>query len=157
MKINTLPISEIFVKSILLVKDKYLELLRLGMPLIVVSFFSTIHSTYYSETGLSVSTLSISGTLIGLVHALTMLLATIGAHRVFIMHEDQVTKTKPLRWTWRETRFLGWWFVLGFIVVLIVLPLPFIFFGLMSEGPNVISATEGGLYREVILSSLFIP
>jgi len=156
MKINRLPISEIFVKSSLLVKDKYLELLRLGMPLIVVSFFSTIYSTYYSELGESVSTLSLSGTLIGLVHGLTLLLATIGAHRVFIMPDDQVTKTKPLRWTWRETRFLGWWIVLVLVVVLIALPLPILFIGLNSVVPSAISVTEGGGYREIILSSLFI-
>jgi hypothetical protein len=156
MKINRLPISEIFVESILLVKDKYLELLRLGMPLIVVSFFSTIYSTYYSESGESVSTISLSGTLIGLVHALTLLLATIGAHRVFIMPDDQVTKTKPLRWTWRETRFLGWWIVLALVVVLIALPLPILFIGLNSVVPSAISVTEGGGYGEIILSSLFI-
>jgi hypothetical protein len=157
MKVNKLPISEIFFQSIFLIKNKYLELIRLCFPYVVVIFFSTIYNVYYSESGESVNTFSVLGYLILFIEMLTLLLATIGAHRVFIMPDSQVANTKSLRWTWRETRFLGWWLVMILVVCLTVLPISLLFFGIMIQAPSELSVFDSNLYWGIIIgSSLFL-
>ncbi len=127
MEVNQLPIKEIVIKSLYLVKIKHFELIRLSMPLIVVSFLILIYNKVYPlSTGFSLVMI-----ILWLIQIATLLLATVGAHKVFLLSEKEVKETLPLRWTSAEARFLGWFIVIGLCAALLgilfsVLLMPYI-------------------------------
>lgn len=115
-----LPIKNIFLKSIDLVVLRRMDLLRLGLPLIIVGFISTVYSD--SNYGNNFEELTVIERLLVFVHVVATLLATVGAHRVFLMPTNSARATPVIRWSMRETRFVGWWVLVGVAAGVYMIP-----------------------------------
>lgn len=63
---------------------------------------------------------------LGLLSVPFFVLFATNCHRVILMGQDSLPNRFGLYWSYNETRFLGWTFVLGLIAGLVALPVHFI-------------------------------
>jgi hypothetical protein len=145
-----LPVSDIFYEAIFLPRKHFINLMRFGMPLFLVSLLSVIYFRSYSESDIPV----IGMIVFTLLYLLTIVMAIIGCHRTFLLQPEEVIDTKSFRWTGRELRYAGWWFLIGLVVSVISIP-----FGLLLvQGLNVFeNITENKTTIFLITSVLNIP
>ncbi len=81
-----------------------------------------------------------------------VMFATI-CHRVVLLGGSSLTSKWGLFWSMRETRFLGWLFVLGAIVVGVSLPISYLFWYVVSQLPD--SAFEWLIYSSPFSASFY--
>lgn len=60
---------------------------------------------------------------LGFILAVT--LAIVACHRIFILGENSIVNHNILRWSFRETRFIGWWIGIVLLTILVALPINF--------------------------------
>jgi len=120
---NKLPVIKIFTEALVLPKTHGATLLRLGTPFLIVGALLVFIFSFYTwpdePTGLEIGI----GVLSGILYVFTIVMAIIGCHRAFLLNNDSVENTKAFRWSGRETRFIGWWIIIGFCSALIALPI----------------------------------
>lgn len=114
---RSLPVIEITLKSIKTVRENYISLFRVGAPFIVfvLIWFSILH-TLNTGAGIQSPLLFV---VFFLVFAATSIMAMVNFHRVFLLDESTISQTRPLRFSGRELRFLGWWIVVGTCALII--------------------------------------
>ena len=104
-----LPVIRIIMEAVALPVKNFSILLKYGAPFLIVYFPSVVFKDEFQllrDPGESSAFVAISYVILLVC---TMVMAAIGLHRVFLMNEADVKKTKIVRWSWREVKFLGWW------------------------------------------------
>ncbi|MYM64893.1 hypothetical protein [Pseudomaricurvus sp. HS19] len=131
MQPKAIPIRSTILTAINMAVENRTQLLRLALPLLVVVAFSQIYNHIAaSNPDYSFNFISI---LFSFAYLLTLLNATVGAHRVFLLSRENAAQTRAVRWTMRETRFLGWWIVLSICITAIISPLAFFSFAIVPD------------------------
>lgn len=119
----TLPIIHILKTSIKLPFLHFGQLLRVGIPLLVVYAallaLQLIPLFEEMEDGIFLR-LIVFGLFVTWLAAATM--AVVGCHRVFLMDENSVRSMQIIRWTLRESEFLWRWIKINVVAFLAVLP-----------------------------------
>ncbi len=120
-----LPVLKIFSEAVLL-PIKYTRILfKVGLPLIIAGSLLTI----YGDSPLSNRNTDwewgetfFPGLLIDVLFLVSLVMAIIGCHRIFLMDRSEVEKMKFFGWTGNELRYAGWWVLIGLCAGLITLP-----------------------------------
>lgn len=135
-----LPVLKIFLQAVSLTKKRFPALLRLGAPFIFCvlvwtvclenDFVGKAHEYMKGSGTIGFAVVIIGGALWIVTTILTGIMAAVGCHRVFLMTPEEVKKTKTLRYSGREARFLRWEIVIGFLIAgVFIIPYSFLSFG----------------------------
>lgn len=104
MEDQQLPLTDILSRSIQLLKQHALSLIRITLPFICTLILIDI---YFNAVGLTVDTMfSLESLGLLILYSLTATLAAVGAHRLFLLPKETAEETNILHWSARETRFL---------------------------------------------------
>ena len=129
--LHRLPVWEISSEAVLaLAKDWKALLKAIAVPTVVVAGAHVVSIQEYFEDVQRV--LKLVGIAVGMLIA-------ISCHRLVILGVDSLPSAWGLFWSGRETRFLGWTFLIAFSLGAVVLPIPFVFRELspnLSLSPN---------------------
>lgn len=109
-----LPIKAIFTGSIGLTWQRKAELLRLAWPYLAAIFITTAFTSQISGTTEQL--------IVSFVITITGVLGIVSCHRVFLLRRDEVLQLSAIRWSKRETSYLGKAAGLGFLMLLFLIP-----------------------------------
>lgn len=118
---HKLPVGDIFIAALALPFQHYKKLLILGIPIFIMGFLCVVY--FPSDFTLGDSTVSIA--LVALLSVLTLvslLIAIVGCHRLFLMKDDEVKASPPMLWSGNEMHYLGWWLLMSVFIFVIMIP-----------------------------------
>lgn len=128
-----LPIERIFLEAVELPAIHWRPLLKAGLPLIVVGsllFGSGVLPIETSEgTNGSFSTLIFIAFLLLWV---TLVMAIIACHRIFLLGPKLVENAALFNWTGNELRYIGWTLLIGLCAAVVAIPFGILIFPLMA-------------------------
>ena len=128
---NRLPIVKIFLEALYLPYTHYRVLLKVAMPLIVICLASLSFGYFYFDAYEIRSPWLFSG-LVVIAFGLSLVVAVIGCHRVFLLDSELTGEPKLLNWTGNEVRYFGWWTLIGICAALVAVPFGIMFNSLME-------------------------
>ena len=129
---NNLPIIATFLEALSFPYKHYRMLLKAGLPIIITGgLFTTLdHFSSYAE-GNSVPVPFII--LLAIAFFLSLVMAIVGCHRIFLLGSSVVEESSFLNWTGNEIRYIGWFIFIGLCTSLVALPLMLIFIPFMAS------------------------
>jgi uncharacterized membrane protein HdeD (DUF308 family) len=101
-------------------------LLKIGFPLIISGAFFLILNHFSSEIGGNIA-LVVFGVILMIAFILSLVMAIVGCHRIFLLGPKIVDESSLLNWTGNEIKYIGWWVLIGLCTALVALPFMFIF------------------------------
>lgn len=138
-----LPIGDILWQGIQLPYRHSNLIFRFSLPLIALLVFTFL----FAEWGSSLEDNEGSGVLalvlIALIIAIfmTVTLAVIACHRIFILGESSMKGFKLISWTPREWRFIAWWIVIGLIASVVFLPIQVLLLSTLAQADGEMNVT----------------
>jgi len=111
-----LPISKIFIAALTLPKKYFKELLRFGLPMIVLVATAIIYSwtvNYYTREILA---------FLNLILMFVTVNAIVSCHRIFLLKQQEVRATSVIRFRLREIMYIGRWVGIGIIAGITTIP-----------------------------------
>lgn len=120
MKSN-LPIVPIFMEALSFPYRHHRKLLKVGFPLIITGGLHLVfvQSQVDAEGNMELSML---GILLAAALALSLLIAVVGCHRIFLMDDGDDKESSLLNWTGNEIKYVGWWILIGICAALLAIP-----------------------------------
>ena len=118
MKKN-LPILEIFLEATSLPFKHYRTLLKVGFPLIILNGLNIVFSHFSDNQNSSLIALNF---IWFFVISLSLVMAIIGCHRVFLLGDNVVKETSLFHWTRNEIKYIGWWVWIGLCTSFFTIP-----------------------------------
>ena len=133
--LHRLPVWEISREAVLAIAKDWKALLKaIAVPTVVVAGAQVVSLQEYFDVQHVLTLVGITvGMLIELVGIAVGILIAISCHRLVILGVDSLPSAWGLFWSGRETRYLGWLFLITFSLAAVVLP-PFQF--LIEVSPN---------------------
>lgn len=141
-----LDIKGIFFQAADLVAANALQLLKYGAPMIILG----VASSWINESG-SGGLGSVVQLIVSIAYAMAVVAATVFAHRVFLLPAAQNAELKPVRWSMRETRFVGWSLAISLSICVFMIPFSLLLFNFVP------SASGSYIERNIIQFILWIP
>ncbi len=119
MEDQQLPLTDILSRSIQLLKQHALSLIKFTLPFICTLILIDI---YFNAVGLTDDTMfSLESLGLLILYSLTATLAAVGAHRLFLLPKETAEETSILHWSARETRFLTQVILITLFAIIIIL------------------------------------
>ena len=119
---NKLPIKKIFLSAISLPSLYCRQLIKIGWPLLLVGAISIV--TQHLAIGGDDSYVDeIIGVTLAILMVVTLVMAIVGCHRLFIFGPKEETEYKLFEWSGNEIKYAGWWILIGFIAGIISIPI----------------------------------
>jgi len=144
MEDQKLPLTEIMLRSVLLLQQHALSLIKFALPFICTLIFIDI---YFNSNALTTDTIfSIRNLIILILYALSATLAAIGAHRLFLLPKETAEEMGILHWSARENQFLTKIILITLFAIIITI-IPSILYGI------ILGRLELGEYANSILIS----
>lgn len=114
-----LPVLQIFLLSIQLVKQNIKVFIRFGLPLLVlvaIVAFGVFVAANNGTISVRSGDFPLFYTLILIITVFAIItIVAVGCHRGFLMSEEDIYNTKTFRWESREWKFLGWWLAISLL------------------------------------------
>jgi len=123
---NNLPIIATFLEALSFPYKYYRVLLKIGFPLIISVTFFLILNHFSSGSDGNIA-LVVFGVILVLASVLSLVMAIVGCHRIFLLGPDIVEESSLLNWTGNEIKYIGWWVLIWLCTALIGLPFMIIF------------------------------
>ena len=121
MNSHKLPVISTFLEAISLPYKHYRMLLKVGLPLIISSGSLTVLGRFFSDAGTTVPSITL-GLFIGIIFCISLVMAIVGCHRIFLIGPCVVEDEKLFNWTGNEVKYAGWWILISICVGLIAIP-----------------------------------
>ncbi len=147
--LHRLPVWEISREAVLAIAKDWKALLKaIAVPTVVVAgahvvsiheYFVVSIQDYLEDVKYVVQVKYAVQNVLNLVGIAVGMVIAISCHRLVILGVDSLPSAWGLFWSGRETRFLGWTFLIAFSLGAVVLPIPFVFRELspnLSLSPN---------------------
>ncbi|WNC71514.1 hypothetical protein RGQ13_15485 [Thalassotalea psychrophila] len=149
MEKKKLPITDIFLTSILLPFYRIKALLRLTWPYILlnISQLMFVDVEFYQHNTLAVFTY-------WLVLMVVSVITAVNCHRIFLLSDEEVEQTKLFRWNSNDTNFLVRLIKLGLFACILSIPFAFIMFGVFSKGDYF---TDSPFTYVLLVTVLYLP
>ncbi|PLY04093.1 MAG: hypothetical protein C0622_03320 [Desulfuromonas sp.] len=131
MKNNTeykLPILSLLLEAAELIKSNIPRLFLVGTPFLVVCIAAGLWMRpMFTGDPSSPEDFSFGMFFLAwLAMMTTMIMATVGCHRTFLLQGPDAPKTPIIRWGWREMRFIGKWILIGLCAMVLAMPFMFL-------------------------------
>ncbi len=141
---NNLPVITTFLEALSLPFKHYRMLLKAGLPIIITGGLSTVLIHFsVNEEG---NTLPIAlGVLLAVAVVLSLVMAIVGCHRIFLLGDNVVEDASLLNWTGNEIQYIGWWMFIGLGAALVSMPFMLILI------PFMMSSIEGFSKNQFVL------
>jgi hypothetical protein len=121
MEDRKLPVLDIFQEALNLPAKHFSQLLKVGFPLIaLVAIFVVYQRLIQVEP--SGTQFPLSMFLFGIGLVLTLVMAIVGCHRIFLMDSKVTESASVFNWTGNEVKYIGWWIVIGLAALVVALP-----------------------------------
>jgi hypothetical protein len=128
---HQLPVRNIFLAALALPLQHYRKLILLGIPILITGALYTIlmpTNVSFDSRGLDIATVVLLMVLMGI----SLLIAIVGCHRIFLMKDDDNSKLTSLYWSGNEILYFSWWIRMMLYLLLILLPLAFLVIPFMT-------------------------
>lgn len=147
---NNLPVVAIFIEAFSLPYKYYWALLKIGLPLIITGVLLAVIDRILPvrDEGILSEPFII---LVYIAFFLSLVMAIVGCHRIFILGDNIVAESSYFSWTGNEIKYVGWWIVLGVCTVLIAIP----FFLVLM--PFMLSSFESSYGKPIINFVVSVP
>jgi len=149
MNNKKLPVNDIFLEAINLPSKHYKMLLKVGLPLIIINALSIIQF-YYSKSPEGEFSINPFSFILLIGFAISLVMAIIGCHRIFLLGEEVVENTSLFHWTGNEIKYIGWWILIGFCAMVVMIP-----FTMLT--PLMVSATNNSYVWIALPTLMTIP
>ena len=107
---NEIPVISLFVQALTLPVKHWLALLKVSSPFILCSLLAIaahyIEPTIFFNKSTLISPFAM---VLGLASLITLIMAIVGCHRIFLLGPTETEQTRPFRWTGNEFRYALWW------------------------------------------------
>ena len=141
-----LPVAAIFLAAISLPFQHYRLLFKVGLPLIISGALLFIVLDPVSAESEEAAPPAILSMGLGIMFLVSLVMAVVGCHRIFLMSPNVVEDAKPFHWTGNEIKYAGWWLLIGICIYLVIIPFSLLLIPLMMN-----SALSNALENEVII------
>jgi hypothetical protein len=118
---KNLPIVSTFLEALSFPYKHYRLLLKVGLPLIITEILGTTLSHFFSDS--ESTALAIFSILLNIAFYLSLVMAIVGCHRIFLLDSSVVEGSNLFNWTGNEIKYIGWMIFIGLCASLIPLPL----------------------------------
>ncbi len=78
----------------------------------------------------------ISDIIIEPLFILSLVIAIVGCHRIFLKYSTPEENNKLFRWTGNEIRYIGWWLLIGIVISLISIPVVLLVMPILTNSIN---------------------
>ncbi len=130
---DKLPIKKIFLSAISLPGLYHSQLIKIGWPLLLIGAISII--TEHLTIGGDDSYIDeIIGVTLAISMVITLVMAIVGCHRLFIFGPKEENEYQLFEWTGNEIKYSGWWILIGFITGIIAIPFMLVLVPLVQNG-----------------------
>lgn len=124
MTTQVLPIVDIFKEALALPIRNFKVLLKLAIPPLAISIL--IITLSFNIEGDNVDGAQIGFLLLGVLAGATALAAAVvGAHRTYLLSDEEYREKKLFYWSGNEFKYVGWWMLIGLLTSLLAIPIAF--------------------------------
>lgn len=122
-------------------------LLKVGFPLIITgTLFLTVDHFFSGSDGGAV--LVMLGIMLVISFILSLVVAIVGCHRIFLLDSSVSDHSNLLSWTGNEIAYMGWWLFIGLCTCFVAFPIVFILI------PFLDSSLDGAFENQTVFFSL---
>jgi hypothetical protein len=130
---DKLPIKKIFLTAISFTGIYHRPLIKIGWPLLLTGAI-LIMIQHLTIGGDDSNIDLIIGVITAIAFAVTLVMAIVGCHRLFIFGPKEEGEYKLLEWTGNEIKYVGWWLIIGFVAGLIGISFSLMLVPFMQNG-----------------------
>ncbi|NQZ09131.1 MAG: hypothetical protein HRT35_18390 [Algicola sp.] len=153
---NEIPVISLFVQALTLPVKHWLALLKVSSPFILCGLFAisvyNISPSMFISKSILISPIAI---VLGLASLITLIMAIVGCHRIFLLGPTETEQTRPFRWTGNEFRYALWWLAMTVLFAGFGMLYVFIFTSATSLVTPLIS--EYQFISSIIMALLMLP
>lgn len=151
---NKLPVIDIFLEALSLPYKHYRMLLKVALPVITVwlAIFA-LNLVFTGPNKGSVQTALIITSAIAF--AISLVMTTIGCHRIFLLGDSPINSESLFHWTGNEFKYIGWWLLITLCTILIAIPCMFILTPFISS--IVENSFDSPAIIVALISLIYIP
>ncbi len=150
-----LPIAAIFLAAISLPFQHYRLLFKVGLPLIISGSLFIIALGQFSEEGEEATLPAIFSIGLTTIFLVSLVMAVVGCHRIFLMSPNVVEDAKLFHWTGNEIKYAGWWMLIGICIYLVIIPYSFLLIPLMNSPLSKVLESEVMIF--LLLGLAYLP
>ncbi len=132
-----LPVLEIFFKALSLPIADFRFIAKAGLPLVMCVVVTILVSRFTTLDEKNASLFLIS-LVFGLAFCVSLVMAIVGCHRIFILKDRVINDIRPFEWTGNEFKYAGWWILIGICAGVVALPFMLLLVPFMGNTLNAI-------------------
>lgn len=132
----------------------YRILLKVALPIIITGGLILVSSHFMVNEEGNPWLIEVS-ILLTIAFVLSLTMAIVGCHRIFLLGDNVVERASLFYWTGNEIKYIGWWILIGICSAFIAIPFMLILM------PFIMSSLEGFVDNQsasnAIMSMIYIP